>query len=64
MEAKLFDSIVKSGKGLAVDFDFDKIVESILGEFPFTWLANLFVDIPHEGKLYKVRGLQSDRDTF
>ena len=32
---KIFDSIIKSGKGLAVDFEFefDEMAESILGEF-------------------------------
>ena len=34
LEGKLFDSIIKSGKGLAVDYEFEKMVESILGEFP------------------------------
>ena len=31
---KIFESIIKSGKGLAVDFEFDEMVESLLGEFP------------------------------
>ena len=31
---KIFDSIIKLCKGLAVDYEFDKIVESLLGEFP------------------------------
>jgi len=30
---KIFDSIIKSGKGLAVDCEFDEMVESLLGEF-------------------------------
>ena len=30
---KTFDSIVKSGKGLSVDFEFDEMVDSLLGEF-------------------------------
>ena len=29
--SKLFDSIIMLGKGLAVDYEFDKIVESLLG---------------------------------
>ena len=32
--SKLFDSIIKSGKGLAVDYEFDEMVESLRGEFP------------------------------
>ena len=32
--SKIFDSIIKSDKGLAVDFEFDKMVESLLDEFP------------------------------
>ena len=31
---KLFDSITKSGRGLAVDYAFDEMVGSLLGEFP------------------------------
>ena len=30
---KIFDSIIKSGKGLAVDFEFDEMIKSLLGEF-------------------------------
>ena len=30
----IFDSIIKSGEGLAVDYEFDEMVESLLGEFP------------------------------
>ena len=32
--SKIFDSIIKSDKGLAVDFEFDEIIDSLLGEFP------------------------------
>ena len=31
---KLSDSIIKSGEGLAVDYECDEMVESLLGEFP------------------------------
>ena len=30
---KLFDSIIKSGIDLAVDYEFDEMVESLLDEF-------------------------------
>ena len=30
---KSFDLIIKLGKGLAADFEFDEMVESLLGEF-------------------------------
>ena len=31
---RIFDSIINSSKGLAVDYEFDEMVESLLGEFP------------------------------
>ena len=31
---KLFDSIIKSDKGLAVDYELDEIVDSLLDELP------------------------------
>ena len=41
---KLCDSIIKSGKGLAVDFEFDEMLESLLGEFPLRgWRTDLLI---------------------
>ena len=41
---KIFDSIIKSGKGLAVDFEFDEMVDSLLGEFPVRgWRTYLLI---------------------
>ena len=40
----IFDSIIKSGKGLAVDFEFDEMLESLLGEFPLRgWRTYLLI---------------------
>ena len=43
---KIFDSIIKSGKGLAVDYEFDEMVESLLGESPLRgWRTYLLTSI-------------------
>ena len=67
MEAKLFDSIVKSGKGLAVDFGFDRIVESIFSEFPLRgWRAYLLaclIMIIYERDSTAIEILDEDDDT-
>ena len=51
---KLFDSIIKSDKGLAVDFEFDEMVENLLDEFPLrgcrTYLLTcLIIEISERG---------------
>ena len=51
---KLFDSIIKSDKGLAVDYELDEIVESLLDELPLRgWrtylLTCLIIDISERG---------------
>jgi len=51
---KLFDSIIKSGKGLAVDYEFDEMVESLFVEFPLRgWrtylLTCLIMEISERG---------------
>ena len=44
LDCKLFDSIIKSGKCLAIDFELDEMVDSLLGKFPLRgWRTYLLI---------------------
>ena len=64
---KIFDSIIKSGNGLAVDFEFDEMIESLVGEFPLrgwrTYLLTCLIMEISERYSKEMKTLDDDVDT-
>jgi len=69
---KIFDSIIKSGKGLAVDYEFDEMAESLLGEFSLrgwqTYLLTRLImnisEIYSKAAIFKPSKYKSKRAVF